>query len=61
MRTICVLIENTIHNGNIIDSVYMSFPCFIKEKIVDNNYKEITITARQEDIPSIEKRLSAIV
>lgn len=61
MTTICFFVENTDENNNLLMDVYMSFACFVEEKDCDNNYKEITIKARTEDIASIERRISAIV
>lgn len=41
-----------------IEKIKADFPCFVKTEIVEMNWIELTIDAREEDIDAIERRLA---
>lgn len=61
MTTICFFTENTEYNNSILVKVYMTFGCFIMAKNCMDNYKEVTIKARTEDIVAIMDMIGEIV
>lgn len=61
MTSICVNVENTPINTTAVNYIIHHFPCFVREKAIDNSYLEIDIKCRQEDAKSIEKVLASIV
>lgn len=42
-------------------NIIQDFPCFVETKDVDEEWIEITIKCRKEDIASIEKRLGKVI
>lgn len=61
MKTLDIFVEWTNEADNTIDKIIDMFPCFVKTTILEMNWREVTITARIEDIASIEKILAKIV
>ena len=61
MKTLDIFVEWTNEDDNAIDKIIDMFPCFVKTTILEMNWREVIITARIEDISSIEKILAKIV
>lgn len=61
MRTICVIIEDTIENYEIIKKIENDFPCFTDYEMKENGYMELSIQCRQEDAGAIERVLASLV
>lgn len=61
MMTICFYVESTDKAYDTLDYVIDRFPCFVRWESVEMNYIEVSITARVEDIPSVEKIFAEIV
>lgn len=61
MKTLDIFVEWTNEADNAIDKIIDMFPCFVKTTILEMNWREVIITARIEDIASIEKILAKIV
>ena len=61
MRTICVLIEDTIDSYKVIKEIEKNFPCFSSYELKENGYVEVSILCRQEDAGAVEARLASLV
>lgn len=61
MRTLDFFTEWTYTAAAILDAISNLFPCFVNLTDVEMNWKEISIQARQEDMPTIEKMVAEIV
>ena len=61
MRTICVMVEDTLANYWTVEKITNDFPCFYNAEVKSKGYVEISITYRQEDAKAIEDRLASIV
>lgn len=61
MKTLDIFVEWTNEADNAIDKIITLFPCFVNTTILEMNWREVTITARIEDIADIEKILAKIV
>ena len=60
MKTICTLLDSTPNTAITLNTISNTIPCFIS--LVDNGTTtECTITARQEDMPYVERELAALV
>lgn len=60
MRTLCTLLDSTPNTAITLNTISNSIPCFIT--LIDNGtVVECTITARQEDMPAVERELAALV
>lgn len=60
MRTLCTLLDSTPNTAIALNTISNTIPCFIS--ITDNGTTmECTITARQEDMPAVERELAALV
>ena len=61
MKKICYRLSWEDMSICAIDSIEAGFPCFCVIRDIDENSYEVTITARIEDIPAIERRLAPFV
>lgn len=41
-----------------VEKIKNDFPCFVEVEILELNWVAITVKAREEDIPSIERRVA---
>lgn len=61
MTTKTYYIENTIELDEVLKQIEEDFPCFVDRELIEMNYSEVSINARDEDISAIEKRLAPLV
>lgn len=61
MKTIGYYIQNTPELDEVLETIRDKFISFIDRDFIEMNYSEVRITARYEDIPSIEKLLAPLV
>ena len=61
MRTKTLYAENTNALDEALENITNNFPCFINRKVIEMNYSEIEITAREEDVANIERILASLV
>ena len=61
MKTVSYLLNWADSSISAIDGIENAFPCMVSIRDIDEDYYEATITARVEDIPSIERRLAPFV
>ncbi len=61
MTTKTYYIENTTELDEVLEQIEEDFPCFVDRELIEMNYSEISINARDEDISAIEKRLAPLV
>ncbi len=54
-------IENTAELDNALELIENTFPCFVERELIEMNYSQIDINAREEDIASIERVLAPLV
>lgn len=54
-------IESSLTLAECIEQAEELFPCFIESEPVEMNYVEISINARAEDMPSIERIFAPLV
>lgn len=54
-------IENTNALDSALDTIVNSFPCFMNRELIEMNYSEIKIKARNEDIAKIENILAPLL
>lgn len=60
MKTISVILE-WARALVVVKEIDKKFPCWTFIKDIDKDYFELTIGAREEDIPAIEKMLTPFV
>lgn len=61
MITKVYYIENTEALDNRLSVLRDNIPCFIKREFIEMNYSVISILARAEDIPWVERILASLV
>lgn len=61
MRTKTLYAENTNALDEALENITNDFPCFVNRELIEMNYSEIEITAREEDVASIERILASLV
>ena len=62
MKTISVILEwAELGALMVVKEIEKKFPCWTFIKDIDEDYFELTIDAREEDIPVIEKMLAPFV
>ena len=61
MTTKTYYIENTTELDEVLEQIEEDFPCFVARELIEMNYSEVSINARDEDISAIEKRLAPLV
>lgn len=61
MTTKTYYIENTTELDEVLEQIEKDFPCFVDRELIEMNYSEVSINARDEDISTIEKRLAPLV
>ena len=61
MKTLCYILSWEDSSICAVDGIESSFPCMTRIRDIDQDNYEVTITARIEDVPAIEKRLSPYV
>lgn len=61
MTTKIYYIENTTELDEVLEQIEEDFPCFVDRELIEMNYSEVSINARDEDISAIEKRLAPLV
>lgn len=61
MTTKTYYIENTTELDEVLEQIEKDFPCFVDRELIEMNYSEVSINARDEDISAIEKRLAPLV
>ena len=61
MTTKTYYIENTTELDEVLEQIEKDFPCFVDRELIEINYSEVSINARDEDISAIEKRLAPLV
>ena len=61
METICVILSWEDTSVCAIDRIEAEFPCFTWIREINDDIYEATITARIEDVPSIERILAPFV
>lgn len=61
MTTKTYYIENTTELDEVLEQIEEDFPCFVDRELIEMNYSEVSINARDEDISTIEKRLAPLV
>lgn len=61
MRTKTLYAENTNALDEALENIANDFPCFVNRELIEINYSEIEITAREEDVASIERILASLV
>jgi hypothetical protein len=61
MTTKTYYIENTTELDEVLEQIEEDFPCFVDRELIEMNYSEVSINARDEDISAIEKRLAPLV
>lgn len=61
MTTKTYYIENTAELDKVLEQIEEDFPCFVDRELIEMNYSEVSINARDEDISAIEKRLAPLV
>lgn len=61
MRTKTLYAENTNVLEEALKNITNKFPCFVNRELIEMNYSEIEITAREEDVASIERILAPLV
>ena len=54
-------IECSARLKEVLRTIENLFPCWIHEEPVEMNYLEVSINARIEDLPSIEKYLAPLM
>ena len=54
-------IENSSNLEDTLTLIENKFPCFLKRNLIEMNYSEVIIEARNEDIRSIEGLLAPLV
>ena len=61
MTTKTYYIENTTELDEVLEQIEEDFSCFVDRELIEMNYSEVSINARDEDISAIEKRLAPLV
>ena len=61
MRTKTYYIQNTNELDEALETIRDNFPCFINRELIEMNYSQIEINARNEDVANIEKILAPLV
>lgn len=61
MKTKTLYAENTNALDEALENITNDFPCFVNRELIEMNYSEIEITAREEDVASIERILAPLV
>lgn len=61
MRTKTLYAENTDALDEALENITNNFPCFINRELIEMNYSEIEIKAREEDVANIERILASLV
>jgi hypothetical protein len=61
MKTVSYILSWEDSSICAVDGIECAFPCFTSIHDIDGDNYEVTITARVEDIPSIERRLAPYV
>ena len=61
MRTKTLYAENTNALEEALKNITNNFPCFINRELIEMNYSEIEIKAREEDVANIERILASLV
>lgn len=54
-------IENSILLDAVLDDLANVIPCFIYRDLIEMNYSEVNIVAREEDLATVENYLAALV
>ena len=54
-------IENSAELDEVLEQIEETFPCFVERELIEMNYSEVDINAREEDIASIERLLAPLV
>ena len=54
-------IENSPELDEVIEKIENQFPCFLNRETIEMNYSIVEISARNEDIASIENILAPLV
>ena len=61
MRTVSYFLSWDDNSISAIGGIEANFPCFCTIRDIDEDSYEATITARQEDMPAIERRLAPYI
>jgi len=61
MRTIDFFVEWTERFYNTLEKIANLFPCFVSTECVEMNWREVQISARQEDMARIENLLAEFI
>lgn len=61
MKTICFILSWEDSSICAVYGIEHAFPCMTKVRDIDEDNYEVTIHARIEDIPAIERRLAPYV
>jgi hypothetical protein len=61
MKTVSYILSWEDSSISVVDGIEATFPCFTKVSDIDEDSYEVTITARIEDLPAIERRLAPYV
>ena len=61
MKTVSYILSWEDSSISVVDGIEATFPCFTRVRDIDEDSYEVTITARIEDLPAIERRLAPYV
>lgn len=61
MKTVSYILSWEDTSIYVVNGIEHGFPCFTKISDIDEDSYEVTITARIEDLPAIERRLAPYV
>lgn len=61
MTTKCYFLDNTDAAARAVDYLANLIPCFIRELLVTKEGLTVTIEARDEDLPTVERILAPYV
>lgn len=61
MRIKTLYTENTNALDEALENITNNFPCFVNRELIEMNYSEIEIEAREEDVANIERILASLV
>ena len=54
-------IENSVALDNALAKISEKLPCFVNREYIEMNYSEVTITAKEEDLATVELALALLV
>lgn len=61
MKTVCFILSWADSSISVVNGIESAFPCMVAIHDIDEDSYEVSIHARVEDIPAIERRLAPYV